>query len=198
MSILMQNGILQAAEQKIESQLTPANRDDYMKIVVAGMKTALHKGPNGGFAALRNSKNPVQQCVTGAINLCMMMRIHATGTMPVKALVPAAMTLMLKALDFLDKTGVVKVDNAVLVQATHLFTNEIFRRFHLTAQMLHTAAAKVHGIIQDPAAMAKVNARAGLIKAPNAASNANSAVKAPPPPPAPAPLASAGGSNGAS
>lgn len=169
MAILMENGLLQAAEQKIESALTPENRVDYMKIVVAGMKTALYKGPNGGLASLTKSKAPIQQCVSGAINLCMMMKQHATGTMPVKALVPAAMTLMLKGLDFLDKTGTVKVDNGVLVQATHLFTNEIFKRFHLTPQMLHNAAGKVHAITQDPAAMQKINMAAGLTKHPQAA-----------------------------
>ena len=113
MAILMENGLLQAAEQKIESALTPENRVDYMKIVVAGMKTALYKGPNGGLASLTKSKAPIQQCVSGAINLCMMMKQHATGTMPVKALVPAAMTLMLKGLDFLDKTGTVKVGGTI-------------------------------------------------------------------------------------
>ena len=74
-------------------------------------------------------------------------------------------------------------------------TNLIFQRFGITAQMLHTAAAKVHALTQDPAAMAKVNMRAGLIKAPNAnaAPNASAAAAAP----TPAPMASAGGSNGA-
>ena len=200
--ILLENKLLQVAAEKIESHLTPETRADYSKIIAAGTKTPPYRGPNGLYrkpngclACLKDSENPISQCVSDAINLCLLMRAR-NHAMPVQALVPAAMTLTLKALDFAEKIGVVKIGNDELVQATHLFTNLIFQRFGITAQMLHTAAAKVHALTQDPAAMQKVNARAGLIKAPNAnaASNANAAVKTP----IPAPMASAGGSNGAS
>ena len=102
MSLLLSNNILQAAEKKLESQLTPENHQDYLKVVVAGLKVALQKGPDSAMAALRNSKDPINDCAIGAINLCLLMRKQSRGTMPVKAMVPAAMTLMLHALDFVD------------------------------------------------------------------------------------------------
>lgn len=168
MSLLLQNRILKAAEQKVESGLTPDNRADYLKIVVAGMKIALDGGPNSMLASLKQSKTPIQDCVTGAVNLCLLMRKQSRGTMPLKAMVPAGMTLLIQALDFADRAGVVKVGNPELVQAAKLYTNQIFKSAGITAQMLHTAAGKIHAITQDPSAMEKINRAAGIVKDPNA------------------------------
>lgn len=168
MSLLLSNQILQAAEQKVESQLTPENRANYMKIVVAGMKLALAKGPNGILASLKQSKNPLNDCAEGAINICLLMSKQSRGTMPAKAMVPAAMTLMLHALDFADKTGVLKVGTPELVKASHIFTNHVFKAFGITSQMLHTAAANIHGIMQDPAKMHAINLKAGVTADPRA------------------------------
>jgi hypothetical protein len=179
----MNNKILGAAEAKIESSLTPENRADYNKVVTAGMKLALQKGPNGILGSLAQSKNPIPDAVNGAINLCGLLRKQSRGTMPVKAMVPAAMTLLLHALDFADKTGLVKIGTPELVQATHQFANEMFKRFKITAPMLHTAAAKVHAMTQDPGQMEKINRAAGTVKAPNASS----------PPPMPMPSSPSGG-----
>ncbi len=168
MSILLRNKILEAAEQKIENNLTPEVRGNYMKIVVAGMKVALNGGPNSGMAKLRQSPDPIKQCATGAVNLVLMMRRMAKGVMPMKAMVPAAMTLMLQALDFCDKSGVVKVGTPELVKATHIFTDSIFGRLGISKQMLHHAANSVHAITQDPAKMELIKRKVGIVKAPNA------------------------------
>ena len=169
MPILMENKLLAATEQKIESQLTPDNRANYLRVVNAGMQTAIHGGPKSILASLKQSKNPVNDCVIGAINLCLLMRKQSRGTMPMKAMVPAATTLMLKALDFAEQLGKIKVDNDVLVQAMHLFTNTIFKRMDITPQMLQHAVGKVHALTQDPVAMQKINLKSGVVAHPNAA-----------------------------
>lgn len=168
MSLLLNNNVLKAAEAKIESQILPEFRDNYNKIVVAGMKLALDKGPNGLLASLQHSKDPLGDAAKGAVNLCMLMRKQSRGTMPMKAFVPAAMTLMLHALDFIDKVGVKKIGNPELVEATKIFGNFIFKQLHITPQMLSTAAANVHGIMQDPAKMEKIRQHAGFSKHPDA------------------------------
>lgn len=168
MSILLQNRVLKAAEAKIESGLTPDNRANYMKIVVAGMKLGLDKGPNGILAALHSSKDPITDAAKGAVNLCLLMRKQSRGTMPMKAMVPAATSLMLQALDFVDKTGVMKIGNNELVKATHIFTNFLFQQLHISPQMLSHAANQVHGIMQDPQKMDAINRKAGFTKVPGA------------------------------
>lgn len=165
MSLLLNNRILKAAEDKIEKGLTPQNRDNYFKIVVAGMKLALDKGPNGLLAYLHSSKDPITDSAKGAVNLCLLMRRQSRGTMPMKAMVPAATTLMLQALDFVDKTGVMKIGNNELVKATHIFTNFLFQQLHIKPEMISHAAAQVHGIMQDPAKMETINRKAGFSKA---------------------------------
>ena len=165
---LLQNSILETAEQKIESQLTPQTRGNYMKVVVAGMRAALAKGPNGILASLHQSKDPVRDCAAGAVKLCLLMAHASRGTMPPQAMIPAGMTLMLHALDFCDKSNIVKVGTPELVRATHIFTNEIFKAFKISPQMLQGAATKLHGILQDPTKVELMKHAAGMTKNPNA------------------------------
>ncbi len=167
----LDNEILKAAEDKLESQLTPENRADYLKIVVAGMKTALTPKSDGSppiLATLQHSKDPLNDCASGAINLCLLMRRSSRGTMPLKAMVPAAMTLMLHALDFADKSGIMKIGQPELVKATHIFANLIFKRLGISPQMIHTAAVKTHALTQDPVAMEKMKRASGFVRDPNA------------------------------
>lgn len=166
--ILSKNGVLQAAEMKIESSLTPENKNNYLKIVNAGMAAALKGGPNGIMGSLAKSKSPIPDCVNGSINLCLLMRKQSRGTMPLKAMVPAAMTLLLHALDFADKAGIVKIGQPELVQATKMFADAMFQRFGISKNMLHTAATKVHAMTQDPGQMEKIKRAAGTVKDPQA------------------------------
>ena len=164
----LDNQVLQAAEQKIESQLLPANRADYLKIVVAGMKLALDKGPDGILAKLRQSKDPVNDCAKGAVNLACLLFKQSRSTMPIQALVPAAMTLMLHALDFVDKTGIMKIGTPELVEATHTFTNIMFRNLGIDANMLTKAHESALSAVKDPAYLEAMKQKAGLVKSPNA------------------------------
>ena len=168
MGIIQQNDILTAAENKVESQLTPENKANYERIVVAGMKAALQGGPKGILASLRNSKDPVNDAAKGAVGLCVILYKESRGTMPLKAMVPAGLTLMLNALRFAQQLGILKVTQAMVVQATHTYVNTLFQVLHITPQMMQTAAQRVHALTQDPASMAKINMAAGFTKSPNA------------------------------
>ncbi len=97
------------------------------------------------------------------------LRKQARGVMPVKAMVPAAMTLMLKALDFVDRSKIVAVGQPELVRATHIFTDTMFARLGITKAGLANATQRVHAITQDPQAMAAINLKAGLTRHPMAA-----------------------------
>jgi hypothetical protein len=144
--------------------------DDRRPAFQAMIDAALVKPPSFSviLAGLKQSRNPISDSATGAINLVLLMRKQSRGTMPEKALVPAAMTLMLQALDFVDKAGIAKVGKDELVQATHIFTNHMFEAFGVTLPMLTHAANQVHAITQDPAKMELLNRRAGVVKDPRA------------------------------
>jgi hypothetical protein len=153
--------LLLQCEKKIESELTPENRVNYLKIVVAGMHTAMDGGHISMIAKLRNSPNPIRDCAIGAVTLVLLLRKQARGVMPLKAMVPAGMTLMLKALDFAERTGIARVDQPALVQAVHIYTTLIFRAFKISPQMIKTAAINIHKISQDPGKMRAIELKAG-------------------------------------
>lgn len=159
--------VLDAAEQRVESQLTAETRESYLKIVVAGMKAGLANGPNSILAGLHKSKDPVADCAKGAIGLVLILKHQAKGIMPVKAMIPAATTLMLKALAFADRTGVVKVGSDELVRGTHIFKDIFLAKFGVTPQMLQHATAKVHSLTQDPVAMEQMKRSAGIVRHPD-------------------------------
>jgi hypothetical protein len=165
----LSNPLLQQVEEKIESSLTPENQANYYKIVVAGMQVALHGGPNGGLASLRKSADPISQAARGAVNLVLMLRKEAKGIMPDKAMVPAGLTLMLKALDFVSRAKIAPVGNPELVRASRIYADTMFAQLGITKQMLVNAGQRIHGIINDPAAMAKINLKAGVTRHPLAA-----------------------------
>lgn len=154
--------LLRQVEQKIESELTPENRINYLKIVLAGMHAALDGGPISIMAKLRNSKNPTHDCVVGAVTLVFMLRKQAKGVMPLQALVPAGLTLTLKALDFAETAKLIPpVDQRTIVAATHLYTSLIFQAFKISPRMLATAAHNIHAISQDPGKMRAIELKAG-------------------------------------
>lgn len=169
MSATLSNKLLADAEQKVESGLEPETRANHDKIVVSGMHAALAKGPDGILASLKDSADPISDAAKGAVSLVLILRKQAHGVMPLKAMVPAAMTLMLRALDFADRAGIAKVGQPELVRATKIFTDMMFARMGITKEGLARAAEKVHAITQSPESMQKVNEKAGIVAHPGAA-----------------------------
>tara|TARA_R110000868_G_C10878651_1_gene762771 strand:- start:184 stop:702 length:519 start_codon:yes stop_codon:yes gene_type:complete len=157
MSIALQNNLLKATEQKLEAGLTVANRKAYNKIVVAGMKIALDKGGEGMLAQLAKSQSPLEDAVHGAIGLCVLMRKQSRNTMPVQSMVPAGMTLLIHALDFLDKSGVMKIGQPEIVKATKMYANKILAAFGVDKKMIYTAAERLDKVASDPVNMEKMN-----------------------------------------
>lgn len=168
MKSLTTNKVIAAAEQKVEAGLLPEVRDDYLKIVLAGMKVALKDGTNGILAGLKKKEDPLNDCAVGAINLVMMLKREAKGGMPENAMVPASMTLMLQALEFADKAGIIKVGEEELNKATRIWTNYLLKASGVTPQMLSKAAGRVQGVMNDPTQMEAIARRAGTVRDPRA------------------------------
>lgn len=165
---MMKDPILNTAEQRIEAQLQPVTRQNYNKIVTAGLAFALHGGPNSIAASLQNSKSPIYDCASGAINLVLLLRKQAHGVMPPQALVPAALVLMMHGLDVAENLGKIEITDDVLAEATHVFTQLILPRLGLPPQKVAQMTQKVHGIINDPNQMERVNRAAGVVQDPRA------------------------------
>lgn len=163
----MHNQLLAATEQEIEGNLYGKNRENVAKVVDAGMQSAFQGGPKSIAASLKNSKQPLHDCVVGAVNLAIILRKQSRNTMPIEAMVPGATILMLHAMDFAEQLGMLKADKPMLVQATHLLVNTLMHRLGVSPQMLHTAADKVHNLMRDPANVERMKYAAGMTKSPN-------------------------------
>jgi hypothetical protein len=165
----MNNPLLQTMETALEAKLTPQNRGNYDKVVVAGLHIALAHGPNSFMAKLLHSEDPIGDCAKGAVALLLIMRKEAKGVLPMQAGIPAGVTLMLHGLDFIDRAKIVEIGNPEIVRATTLFSNNLFFRLGISPQMLQHATMRVHQIANDPTAMNAINLKAGITQHPGAA-----------------------------
>lgn len=161
---MMKNALLAATEAHLEGNLQGKTKADYQKVVVAGMTAALKGGTNSILAKLKESKDPIHDCVVGALNLAIILRKQSRNTMPLNAMIPGATTLMLHAMDFAESIGLVKIDKPELDQATHLLVNTLFKRLGVTPNMLHTAATKMHALTQNPVSVERMKYAAGMTK----------------------------------
>lgn len=167
----LSNPMLQQAEDQLEANLTPENRANYQKIVTAGMHVALDKGLDGMLSKLAQAEDPIKAAAQGAVGLVLILQKEAAGkqqVMPEQALVPAAMTLLFKALDFLDRSKIVAIGEPELVRATHIWTDFLLARRGIGKQGLAKAAEQVNKIARDPATMEKLQLKAGLLRHPMA------------------------------
>jgi hypothetical protein len=160
----LHNVLLQNVENKIEGDLLPKTKANYLKIVAAGMKAALQGDENSIIYKLKDSQDPVRDCALGAVHLALILRRQSRGTMPLQSMIPAAATLMLKALDFASSSKLATIDTNAVVRASHIFTNEIFKSFQISPKMIQHAGAKVHALTQDPVAMKKMRIASGFEK----------------------------------
>ena len=160
-TINLQDPLLQQVEKKIESQLLPGVRADYDKIVLAGLRAGLAE--NGKIMnMIADSKDPLSDVVKGAISLVGVLRKQSRGTMPLKAMIPAAFTLMVQGLDYADRAGVLEVDAAVVDQATEMFAETIMKLLGVSQAALQNLATQVNGVMQDPAKMVQLKGEAGV------------------------------------
>ena len=149
------NTLVRQVEQQIEQRLPAGVREPYEKIVISGMKFAL-KGESNVLEQLEQSKDPLTDIVKGVIGIVGALRRAAKGAMPVDALVPAAMVLVLHGLDYAERAGLLKVDKAVIDQATQLFIETITPLLGLPPEKLVQLTGQASGIMQDPDKMRKL------------------------------------------
>ncbi len=168
--VLSDNSVLKAAEEKIEANLTDEIKPIYSKIVVAGLKAGMEGGETSILAKLKDSEDPVADAGKGAAGLVAILRKNSRNTMPLHAMIPAGATLMLQALDFLQKAGIADIGTEEITKASKEYTNVIFKVLGVTPQMLVKGNEAVSNLTKDPAVMEQMKRKAGLVKAPGTSS----------------------------
>jgi hypothetical protein len=162
------NPLLQQVENQIVQNLDQRWRDSYFQIVNFAMKVGMHNGRQSPVAGLIQSRDPIADAANGAIALVLTLWREANGNMPVQAMIPAATTLMLKGLEFIEVTRHIPIDENQLVRAAHIYSDTMLRVFHVDKRFLAHYAQRLHGLTQDPAAMELINRKAGFVRHPDA------------------------------
>lgn len=154
--LIAQNTLVLQIEKQIESRLKEGVRDPFMRIVVSGMKVAMKGGPDSILAKLKGSQDPVNDIVKGAIGVLGLLRRAAKGTMPIDAMIPAGMVLVLQALDFAERAGMLKIDKATIDQATHAYMETLLPMLGITPEKMAQYAGQVNKLTQDPEKMSQL------------------------------------------
>lgn len=174
MSKGLDDDLLKATEEHIESRLTPEVKTYFQRIVLAGMKYAIHGGPNGVMRNLKSAPDPLKAIAVGAVNLAFMLlkseNPHPSPTMLV-ATTHASYALMLQGMGVAAKMGLIEItggDGGTIDKATKMATDQIMANMHVTPDKMNAAAAKVHGVMKDPAQMQMIRLKTGIDRDPRA------------------------------
>lgn len=170
----MENDLLKATERGIEAKLTPETKAMYDRIVLAGMKHAIHGGANGVMRNLKSAPDPLKACAIGAVNVAFML-LKSQNPYPspqmIVSTIYASYTLMLQAMDVAAKMKLIEItegDGGTIDRAMRDASTRIMQATHITPEKFQKAAAAAHGVMKDPAQMQKIKLRIGADRDPRA------------------------------
>jgi hypothetical protein len=183
-SSTLQNKTLRDVENAIEASFDSENaRKNYMKVLLIGMNMGLKGDSNSILSRLKNNRaDPISDCALVPVNLIQIMLVQSRGTLPPQAAIPAAMTMMLHALDFAEKAKIIKLTMSDIIRATHIYTNQVFKIFNIKPQQFMEMSRQVQVMTEDPAMMEQIKRHAGVVKHPGASEDLVFPTPAAPPP----------------
>ena len=137
------NPLLKKTEQAVIAKV-PANlQAGLKKAVTVGLKIMYSdEGQNIMKDQLMKSGEYADNAAEGAVKLLGEMYKQSKSTMPMTIGVPAATMLMCEALDFIEQTGKIRIDNDVLAEATKALGSYVMQLFGISQDQLHEMAAK--------------------------------------------------------
>lgn len=169
MSLLnkIEDPLLKRVEAEVQRRLVPRVREAYKHAVNAGMEVAAHNGPQG-LRALTDSDDPVKACAMAGANFMLMLFKQTNMAMPQEVVPPAALTLMLQAMDLLDKAGIREASVEDINKGTRIQVERIMAASGITMPVLDKMAGEVRSILNDPMKREQLNLRAGTVRDPRA------------------------------
>jgi hypothetical protein len=157
---MIKNPTIRQALANIEKSVQA--RAAYNKIVKAGTAAIYDKAMFQKLTAdIQKSGDPVKTVSEGMIGILGLLYQKSNKTMPIPPMVLAGMALLLDALDFMEQSGLVKIDKAELNRATTMYVNSLLPKFGLTPDKLGAALGPLQGAIQDPNKLAQMRQSAG-------------------------------------
>ena len=134
--------MLNKIQSQVEAKLSPGDHAAYRKIVVAGMKVMFDDATFGEVMRQFNPERPAASLANGIIGLGVLLFRKSKNTMPIAPAIAGLNTLMLHAIDFLDKAGKLRATPELVGEATSIYLETIMTKMGMTKE-------KMAGIIQQ-------------------------------------------------
>ena len=141
----MNNGIIQ---DNIETDLNPDDVQKQMKIppelqrsydrlVLAGMKLMFGEDSHQIMLEQLQKQGPIAQKLGDGISaMLVMMFKESNGNMPPQVLIPAGVTLLLQAADFIKRSGMAEISNVDIGNAMEIMVGTLFKTFGVDQQKM--------------------------------------------------------------
>lgn len=111
-------------------QLPPELQDAYDRVVAAGMKVLFSKDTHQFMLDQINAPGEASQKLgAGIAKVVVFLFNESNGTMPQEVIVPAAMLLLLKAADFINKSGKGEISDEEIGMAMEVLIDSLFEGF---------------------------------------------------------------------
>lgn len=146
------NPQLKQAEQALAAKIPPQLRQQFAKVVAAGLQILYSPQLRGQLAQKLETGNPVKDAADGAVRLTAELFKQSNGTLPKPLVVPAVMIFAFEYLDLAEQAGKLKVDTKVIAETARLASENVLRLAGLTddklRQVSRTAAGQKPGLVE--------------------------------------------------
>jgi hypothetical protein len=124
-------------------QLPPELQDAYTRVVAAGMKVLFSKQTHDLMLEQLNAPGDnATKLGQGIARVIVFLFNESNGTMPQDVIVPAAMLLLMKAADFINKSGKGQVSDEEIGQAMEILIDSLFEGFGADRSELDAAMSQ--------------------------------------------------------
>jgi ABC-type dipeptide/oligopeptide/nickel transport system ATPase subunit len=138
--------MIDSAKVNGSMQIPPQLQGAYQKIVLAGMKVMFDKNTHQMAMQELEKQGPVSDNLAeGIINLMALLWQKSNKTMPPQLIIPAGITLLMEAADFIKKSQIVPIEPQDLGDATQKFVMGIMKKFGLNPDAVIQKAQQLTG-----------------------------------------------------
>lgn len=152
--------ILEKVRQGVESKLPPQAKDDFDRIVVAGMKILYspqtHPVVQQLYDKVQQGGFQPQAIATGMVNFLGMIYRASRGKMSVPAAYPAGIVLLTYVLDDLEKTRGLQITEPLVKEVGKIMAQQIIEMFKNGGPSIEPEA-KAQPTVSTPSSAASQN-----------------------------------------
>jgi len=158
-----ENPLITKAEESVEARVKPQDIDNFHKIIDNGLAIAFdpQMAPKM-ISGLKQSKDPIRDSAVAAVGVLLMLSRKAGGKFPISAAIPAGLILAMHGLDFIEKSGLMKITNAEIDKVTEAYSSTILPKLGITPDVLQKTLSQSGAAMQNPAVSSTLKKIAGV------------------------------------